>query len=435
MVAALERDLGLSPVGAAARIAAEEAAGSAEARLRAELGDRFAGAWIDAETHELTIAVTDASAAAATRASGVLARVVARSEADLTAAKNLLDRAPAPPAVSAWYVDVIANEVVVQADPAARAAAGAFIRGSGADPALVRIEGATGRPVPQFTVYGGLGWGTGLSATCSTGFSVSRIAAPSVAGYVTAGHCGDQGETTFATGGGAWIPQGVIRGSTFPGRDYAWVEVTDEWTAYPLVRRQPGISQLVQGWQEAGIGATVCRSGIVTGWRCGDITAKNVTVNFDEGTVTGLTRTSACAADGDSGGPYLTGWHGQGVHVGSSGSCSSGGTAYFQPLVPILDAYDLRLMTVGTGNTPPVIRNMNCQYMGRFTMGCLVSQYHPDPVTIRWTVNGTPRSAWNDDLSVTGPCGEGGNSVRVTISNGSGSATASRSVQCTGQAP
>jgi streptogrisin C len=289
--------------------------------------------------------------------------------------------------------------------------------------------------MPQYLLYGGAGWGTGINATCSTGFSVSRIAAPSVVGYVTAGHCGDPGETTFASAGGAWITQGVIRGSTFPGRDYAWIEVTDEWTPRPYARRTSNTLQIIQGWQPAGIGATVCRSGITTGWRCGEITATNVTVNTNGGTVTGLTRTSACAASGDSGGPYLTGWHGQGVHVASTGTCSSGGTAYFQPLVPILDAYDLRLTTAGSGSTPPLIRNMNCQYDGRFIMSCLVSQYHPDPVTVRWTVNGTPRSSWNDDVSVTGPCGEGGNSVRVTVSNGSGSATASRSVRCTGQAP
>ncbi|CAM5324764.1 Serine protease OS=Streptomyces microflavus OX=1919 GN=Smic_34700 PE=3 SV=1 [Streptomyces microflavus] len=68
-----------------------------------------------------------------------------------------------------------------------------------------------------------------------------------------------------------------------------------------------------------------------------------------------MTRTSVCAEPGDSGGSYISGSQAQGVTSGGSGNCSSGGTTYFQPLLPALRAYGLTLATSGGGNptTPP----------------------------------------------------------------------------------
>ena len=251
--------------------------------------------------------------------------------------------------------------------------------------------------------------------------------------FIQSVDCGTVGQATFANITGARIGQGVIRGRTFPVSDHAWVEVNSEWTPVPLVNRYGSGNLVVTGWIEAPVGATVCKSGIATGWRCGTVTAKNVTVNFPSGTVRGLTRTSACAADGDSGGSVLVGQQAQGVHTAASGSCSSGGTSYFQRLVPILAAYRLRLNTSGSGGTPPVILNMNCEYAGRGMLSCIMTYYHPDSVQIRWMVNGTARSAWNDQQSVFGGCGADRASVKVTVSNSSGSTSASRSVQCVGE--
>lgn len=115
-------------------------------------------------------------------------------------------------------------------------------------------------------------------------------------------------------------------------------------TSTPLVRG-PGGTITVRGARSAPIGATVCASGPTTGWRCGTVQAKNVTVRFATGVVYGLTRTSICSSPGDAGGPVMWGDQAQGIIVGGSGNCTSGGTTYFAPIVPALDAAGLVLHT------------------------------------------------------------------------------------------
>ena len=107
------------------------------------------------------------------------------------------------------------------------------------------------------------------------------------------------------------------------------------------------------GNTEAPVGAAICRSGSTTGTRCGVIQAKNQTVNYPEGAVTGLTRTNVCAEGGDSGGPWLSGDQAQGVTSGGSGNCTTGGTTFFQPLNEILAVNNLTLVVSGGGQAPP----------------------------------------------------------------------------------
>jgi streptogrisin C len=104
------------------------------------------------------------------------------------------------------------------------------------------------------------------------------------------------------------------------------------------------------------VGAAVCRSGSTSGTHCGTILAKNQTVVYPEGAVTGLTRTNACAEAGDSGGPWLAGDQAQGVTSGGSGDCTTGGETFFQPVNEILAINNLTLLTTGGGDagaTPP----------------------------------------------------------------------------------
>jgi streptogrisin C len=90
------------------------------------------------------------------------------------------------------------------------------------------------------------------------------------------------------------------------------------------------------------------------------VQAYNQTVNYAEGSVSGLTRTNACAEPGDSGGSWLSGQQAQGVTSGGSGNCSSGGTTYFQPVNEILSAYGRTLVTSGGGNPPPTNPPTGC---------------------------------------------------------------------------
>ncbi|MFT7838482.1 ricin-type beta-trefoil lectin domain protein [Saccharothrix sp. BKS2] len=175
---------------------------------------------------------------------------------------------------------------------------------------------------------------------CSVGFSVNN------GGFVTAGHCGGTGSPTLGHNN---VAQGTFAGSSFPENDYAWVRTNANWTPTPYVNNHSGGSVAVAGSQEAGVGASVCRSGRTTGRRCGTVQAKNVTVNYSGRLVHGLTSTTACAEGGDSGGAWPAGNQAQGVTSGGSGNCSSGGTTLFQPLNEILGVYGLQLTTTGGG--------------------------------------------------------------------------------------
>jgi streptogrisin C len=137
-----------------------------------------------------------------------------------------------------------------------------------------------------------------------------------------------------------------VAGSSFPGNDYGWVRVNSNWTPRPWVYQWNGSVWTVNSSQEAPNGATTCRSGSTTGVFCGQIQAKNQTVNYPQGTVFGLTRTNVCAEPGDSGGSWVaSGISAQGVTSGGSGNCSFGGTTFFQPVNEILNAFGLSLTT------------------------------------------------------------------------------------------
>ena len=344
MVAALRRDLGLTDQQARNRLNREEWATRTARQLRGELGESFGGTWLSADGTQLMVAVTDRKAAERVRAAGAEPRLVARSERQLTSVKQRLDRnaARATPDLSAWYVDPATNSVVVIVQPGAADAARKFAAASGAADAEVRVVEADEAPVPLFDIRGGDPYFINGSARCSIGFAV-------VGGFVTAGHCGRPGSTTA---GFNRAPQGVFRASSFPGDDWGVVQVNGDWTPRPVVNNFNGGKVPVAGAQEAPVGASVCRSGSTTGTRCGVIQAKNVTVNYPEGAVSGLTRTNVCAEPGDSGGPWMSGNQAQGVTSGGSGNCTVGGVTFFQPLAEILERNNLTLLTVN-GPLPP----------------------------------------------------------------------------------
>ncbi|WP_367129610.1 ricin-type beta-trefoil lectin domain protein [Saccharothrix sp. HUAS TT1] len=334
---ALARDLGWDPARAAVNQAAEAAAVPVETALRTSLGDRFGGAWYD---DGLKVGVVTPSDAAAVRAAGATPVKVTRSEKALAERKTELDRTPVGADVHSWYVDPSSNAVVVQARTTA--AAQAFADKAGVD---VKPVVSTDAPRPFYDIRGGDQYVINGNTLCSVGFSVNG-------GFVTAGHCGGTGSPTLGFNN---VGQGTFAGSSFPENDYAWVRTNGNWTPTPYVNNYSGGSVAVAGSQEAGIGASVCRSGRTTGWRCGTIQAKNVTVNYSGRLVHGLTSTTACAEGGDSGGAWLAGNQAQGVTSGGSGNCSTGGTTLFQPVNEILSVYGLQLTTTGGGSSSRII--------------------------------------------------------------------------------
>jgi streptogrisin C len=379
MLDALSRDLGISAADARTRLAREATAARTDAALRATLGSAYAGAWLSADASMLTVAVTDSAKAATVRAAGATASVVSRGTTQLDALKAALDKAASKAPASAvpgWYVDVATNRVVVLAKDSAKAAA--FVAAAGVTGAAVAVVASNEAPRTFYDTRGGDAYYIG-SGRCSVGFAVTG-------GFVTAGHCGTTGT---ATTGFNRVAQGSFAGSSFPGNDYAWVRTNTNWVSRPWVNNGSGGNVTVSGSTEAAVGASICRSGSTTGWHCGTVQTKNSTVNYPQGTVTGLTRTNVCAEPGDSGGSWLSGAQAQGVTSGGSGNCSVGGTTYYQPVNEILSAYGLTLTTSGGGTPPPggsTCTGYEATYSGSLSSGGVV--YQPTGGLYQSTVSG-----------------------------------------------
>jgi streptogrisin C len=159
---------------------------------------------------------------------------------------------------------------------------------------------------------------------------------------ITGPGCEAPGVTLFS---GNNVLVGVVRANRFPS-GYSVVTVTNTggWTVVPWINTPTG-RVVIQGSRETPVGGVVCRLGRTTGWRCGAITAKNVTVSFPQGTITGLTRTNVCAEPGDAGAAFVSGNQAQGVLIGASGNCTTGGVSFFVPVNKILASFGLVILT------------------------------------------------------------------------------------------
>jgi hypothetical protein len=340
LLTAMQRDLGLSKAEAEARLAAEQRATALEPKARRAAGTSFGGSWFDAAGGTLTVGVTPDTSATVLReirATGATVRTVAHSARELAATQARLDKLPAPAGVSSWHIDPEANTVVlniVRADERDNDVQRFVARARQAGPVTVRQVATAPTTLAAGTV-GGDPYYTG-NVRCSIGFSVHG-------GFVTAGHCGQTGAGVRGWDG-TYI--GNFQGSSFPDNDYAWVNVGSGWWTVPVVLGWGTVpDRLVRGSAEAPVGASVCRSGSTTRWHCGTVLAKNETVNYSQGAVRQMTKTSVCAEPGDSGGSFISGDQAQGVTSGGWGNCGTGGETWFQPVNEILNRYGLTLHT------------------------------------------------------------------------------------------
>ncbi|PKT74796.1 serine protease [Streptomyces populi] len=337
LVSAMQHDLGLTRRQATTRLAREAAARGIERTARRAAGASYGGSWFDAGSGRLVVAVTEAASRDAVEATGARVTLVEHSGRQLDATMARIDALDAPAGVGGWHVDPRANSVVVDVvsthkdDNDVRA----FVtRARAAGPVTVRQTAGTPRTFAAGTV-GGDPYYTG-NVRCSIGFSV-------YGGFVTAGHCAQPGAGVRGWDG-SYI--GNFQGSSFPDNDYAWVNVGSGWWTVPVVLGWGTVSdQLVRGSGEAPVGASICRSGSTSHWHCGTVLAKNETVNYSQGAVHQMTKTSVCAEPGDSGGSFISGDQAQGVTSGGWGNCSSGGQTWYQPVNEILNRYGLRLHT------------------------------------------------------------------------------------------
>lgn len=335
LVTAMQHDLGLTEAQAVARVRQEASAIRVEPAAKAAAGADFGGSWFDPARGTLVVGLTDDARADAVRATGAEVRIVRHSLASLNAAKARLDRLKAPADVASWHVDPRAGTVVVSVVRGTRSSEDvkAFLGQAGP----VKVVEVDARPEPFAAgTVGGDPFYINGNTRCSIGFSVHG-------GFVTAGHCGGVGASVAGWDGSA---MGNFAGSSFPGNDYAFVRIGHGWWTAPVVLGWGTVpDQLVRGSGEAPVGSSICRSGSTTRWHCGRVLAKNETVNYAQGAVHQMTKTSVCAQPGDSGGSFITGDQAQGVTSGGWGNCSTGGETWYQPVNEILGVYGLRLVT------------------------------------------------------------------------------------------
>lgn len=159
-------------------------------------------------------------------------------------------------------------------------------------------------------------------------------------GYLIAGRCGPPG-TPLSSGND--VPVGVV-GTTLANGGVSLVRVTNPsaWTLVPWI--QTTGQYMIRGSTEAPVGASVCLLDRAAGQRCGVVTAKNQTVAYPEGVITGLTRTNICVSTGTAI-AFVAGDQAQGVPVGGSGCSGSTGVSYFLPVRQALSAGGLSLLT------------------------------------------------------------------------------------------
>lgn len=273
----------------------------------------------------------------------------ASTDAELTAVKERLDglaeQRGAPAAVSAWWVDRATRTVVLALSAQPRDARGAaFVEEARRVDASVRVVEGVAAPTlradpPVYDLVGGDIIRIGRSR-CSLGFSArTSTGEPRL---VTAGHCTNRGGEV--TGANA-APIGPIRSSVFDRTgDWGVVDVGPGWRPTPSVAAEGSTTRAMTGVATAPVGASVCRSGSTTGWRCGTVTAVDVTANYPAGPVEGLVLTTACSEGGDSGGPFVSGSSALGVLSGGTGDCTrAGGTSLYQPIAEVLRAERLTL--------------------------------------------------------------------------------------------
>ncbi|CAL9307680.1 S1 family peptidase [Streptomyces sp. SudanB25_2051] len=306
-----------------------------DATVERTLGDESAGTYVDAATGELVVTVTTEAAASKARAAGAKAELVQRSAAQLDAAMAALEARAKIPGTS-WGLDPRTNQIAVEADSSVSARDLARLRQVAAslDGAVrvSRVPGVFTREVAGGdAIYGG-------GSRCSAAFNVTKN---NVRYFLTAGHCTNISSTWSDTSGGTSI--GVREGTSFPTNDYGIVRYTTTTNLGGRVNLYNGSYQDIASAADAVVGQAIRKSGSTTKVTSGSVTAVNVTVNYSDGPVYGMVRTTACSAGGDSGGAHFAGSVALGIHSGSSGCTGTSGSAIHQPVREALAAYGVNV--------------------------------------------------------------------------------------------
>ena len=303
------------------------------ASVASQLVDRTVGSYFDGATSRLVVTVTDDAAAAKVRAMGAVPSRVPYRASQLAAVTAKLDQQAKIPG-TAWRTDVHTGKILVTADSTVTGATltrlSDLVRGFGDMATFKRTSGHL-RPL----IAGGDAiWGQGLR--CSLGFNVhDSNGNPAM---LTAGHCGVATNDWWADESNSQHIA-TTQQADFPGTDYSYA-LYDQGVDTPSSINDG--TQITQAG-DATVGENVTRSGSTSGEHSGSVTGLNATVNYQEGSVSGLIDTNVCAEPGDSGGSLFDGGTAIGLTSGGSGDCTSGGETFFQPVPAALSALGLTL--------------------------------------------------------------------------------------------
>ncbi len=318
------------------------------ARLAGLLGDTFAGSYYDSGARRLVVNVVpgdDDEAVVRAKRAGAEVREVDNSMGELRSGARTLESEASIPGTS-WAIDPRTNRILVTADSTVTGdrwdRLESTVEGLGSGMATIRRSAGT---FTTFVSGGDAVFGGG--ARCSLGFNVT--AGDGSPAFLTAGHCGVAAAQWSDAQGGR--PIATVDRAVFPGQgDFALVRYDDPATDAPSEVNLGDQTLPISGAAEATVGQEVFRMGSTTGLADGRVLGLDATVNYPEGTVTGLIQTDVCAEPGDSGGSLFTrDGLAIGLTSGGSGDCTTGGETFFQPVTTALNAVGATLGDEGAG--------------------------------------------------------------------------------------
>ncbi|CAL9277641.1 Streptogrisin-D [Streptomyces sp. SudanB5_2050] len=341
------QDGGSSDDAAAPRTLKAADAPDLASRLAGLLGDAFAGSYYDADEQRLVVNVVpgdDDQVVVRAEKAGAEVREVDNTMGELRdGARTLKSRATIPG--TSWAIDPRTNKILVTADSTVTGAEWdrleSTVQGLGTGMATLKQSPGTFK---TFASGGDAIFGGG--ARCSLGFNVT--AGDGAPAFLTAGHCGVADDQWSEAQDGP--PTATVDQAVFPGEgDFALVRYDDPATQAPSEVDLGDQAVPIGRAAEATVGQQVFRMGSTTGLADGQVLGLDATVNYPEGTVTGLIQTNVCAEPGDSGGPLFTqDGLAVGLTSGGSGDCTVGGETFFQPVTTALEAVGATLGD-GTG--------------------------------------------------------------------------------------
>ena len=343
LVAALNRDLHISPEEYLQRADTAQQVAAFATTAQRQFPQVFGGAWLD-EQGRGVVALSNGpggdEARGAAESSGFVVRNVAKSETTLRGEKSAFERwlDGQPEAVSSLVrgvvIDTVNNSIAVRVDKVGLPMPN-FI-----DPArvIVMAPPIAAETLPQAAAIAEagatpVGGGDGFAAIagdsslrCSFGFNGIGPAGNTV--NITAGHCNpnldDTGAATVheSLGGNKVGPQiASYQKSVLGSQDYSIMSIADG-AAGRFQNNQvkvPGAAPIaVDGVATPVVGAPVCKSGSRTGFSCGVVNAVDQTVQVGDRQLTQSFSANICALPGDSGGPIVTGRQALGISSASS---------------------------------------------------------------------------------------------------------------------